>query len=86
LDYCIGLRVVVEYYGRGMAADVPTTRLGRAGFSHMRLQASVISTGIDIGILLYRAMNVGLVLWLGMAHVVGLGFDVPTTRHDRAGV
>jgi hypothetical protein len=51
----------------------------------LAVQTSVISIGIDIGILLYRAMNVGLVLWLGMAHVVGRGFDVPTTRHDGAG-
>jgi hypothetical protein len=39
-----------------------------SAISHVRLQASAISIGIGIGILLHRAMNVGLILWLGMAH------------------
>jgi hypothetical protein len=85
--------VVVEYHGRGIAPDVPTTtktwpcRLQPSAMCACRLPVISISIdiGIGIGILLHRAMNVGLVLWLGMAHVVGRGFDVPTARHDRAG-
>jgi hypothetical protein len=42
-----------------------------SAISHVRLQASAIfiGIGIGIGILLYRVMNVGLILWLGMAHI-----------------
>jgi hypothetical protein len=37
----------------------------------LAVQASAISIGIGIGIgiLLHRAMNVGLILWLGMAYI-----------------
>jgi hypothetical protein len=39
----------------------------------LAVQASAISIGIGIGIgigiLLHRVMNVGLILWLGMAYI-----------------
>jgi hypothetical protein len=40
-----------------------------SAISHVRLQASAIFIDIGIGILLHRVMNVGLILWLGMAHI-----------------
>jgi hypothetical protein len=43
--------------------DVLTARLGRAGFSHIYRH----KIGIGIGILLHKVMNVGLILWLGIA-------------------
>jgi hypothetical protein len=76
----------------GMIAQAPVQ-----GFSHQsctptgmlqcRLQPYAHkhrSIGIGLGIL-HRAMDVGSVLWLGMAHAVGRGSDASTTRHGRAG-
>ena len=72
MDYCIGLRVMIEYYGRGVAPDVPITRFGPCRLQPLVMcayrQASVQALAIGIGILLHRAMNVRLILWLDMAH------------------
>ena len=48
----------------------PGLAVQASAIGHVRLQASAISIGIGIGIgiLLHRATNVGLILWLGMAH------------------